>query len=278
MSENEKSILLVPLFNFDSNIKSLKLDDKINLKQISKNEIKQLRKVSGIQKNFWSYLHGVNYVLELDPVFYSRGKKFLMIHFKHPGVYKTLLSLRLLKPGEVSVSCSFWLKEDINQEGRDLGIALPFSLKKAKKSYFLEKKDIKTLRELLKCLQNIEKHKPYLSYLLSQFNKSYGIETPEDKIVEFITIFESIVYYHKKNLFNITGKTLGTTIGLMLGKNQNESEKIKQHFIDAYSIKNAKGYRNRDQRKEICEKININELSNYLEDCLRYILRKRLGA
>jgi len=277
MSENEESILLVPLFNFNSNVKSLKLDDGINLKRISKNEIKQLEKVfSGIQRLFWDSLCEVNYVLELDPLFYTRGKKFLMIHFKHPGVYKILLSLRLLKPGDVSVSCSFWLKQDINQKWKDLGIAWPFSLKKAENPYFLEMRDTETLRGLWKCLQNVEKHKPYLSYLLSQFNKSYGIETPEDKIVEFITIFESIVFYHKKNLFNITGETMGTTIGLMLGKNQDESKKINQNFINAYAIKNAKGYRNREQLKEIRVKIDIDGLSICLEEYLRNILRKRL--
>ena len=269
MSEHKEHISIVPLNNFDSNVQSLKLDDGICLRRISNDELKKLRETfSGSRSMLMIALTNVNFVLEMNALVSIEGKSVILFDHTQPRVQNIILALRLLKPGDVTVSCGFLLDE--NREAS--GLAGPSFPIVSQNRYLLEQEDTDRLVELWKKLQTIQKDKPQLHFPLYQFNKAFEEKFGADKIVDYMVVLESIVFYKEKKSIEPAGKVIGIAIGMLLGNNQNERNKIKKTFEKAYEIRNAKVHGNVEKLKKYQK--DIERLSVQVEGYLRCALRR----
>lgn len=271
MSEYEGHISIVPLNNFDSNVQSLKLEDGICLRRISNDELKKLRDTfPGSRGMLRIALTNVNFALEMNALVSVEGESIVLFAHMQPRVQNTLLASRLLKSGDVTVSCGFLLDENRKAYGL-AGPSLPII---SQNRYFLKQEETDRLVELWKKVQNIEKAKPQLHYPLHLFTKSFDVKSPEDKIVDYMTIFDSIVFHNEKRTIEPAGNVIGIAIGMLLGNNQKERTKIKETIIEAYRVRNAKVHGNTDKLKKLRDKLDIKKISLHTKDYLRRTLRK----
>ena len=271
MSKGKESTSLVPLNNFDSNIESLRLDDEICLRRISSDELKKLRySNSGVHSMLWIALTDVKYVLEMSALVQIGGETVILFDHKQPRVSNTILALRLLKTGDVTVSCGFLL----DQKGRVSGFTLPPLITPSHNPYFLKQAEIEALKDLRKSLQNVEKDKPYLRFPLFQFTRTFDWKFSVDRIVDFMTIFESIVFHNEAKSIEPAGKVIGISIGMLLGNNQKDRDEMKKMFIKSYSVRNARVHGNVKELKKLQRKHDIGKLSGSMEDYLRRVLKK----
>lgn len=273
MSENARALLwVVPLNNFSSNIETLKLDDGIYLRSISNDERNKLRdSFPGYHEMLTTALTDVNYVLvlEMKTLVPIEGEIAFRLD-RQPGVHNTILALRLLKSGDVVTSCGFLLNRSWEVSALT-GLSFPeFS----PNPYILEQKEARTFRRLWKTLQNVKEDKPHMDFPLFQFTRSFDKKNSEDKIVDYMTCFESLIFYNEPRTIEPAGKVIGIAIGMLLGTNQEARDKIKDTFINAYLVRNAKVHGNIGNLKKLRESQDVSKLSTFVEDYLRRALRK----
>lgn len=255
MSENVVS--LTPLLNFDSEIELLKLSEKLCLRRAEDNELSNL--LDKLTRDITNYLPllEAKFVLEdkIEPLSYKR-------------MIEIILALRLLKAGDVHVLGTFHL--------RRMGVSLGryeeldrfffpesiYGLKKAETSYFTQ---------LWKKVQDAGS-RTYLQYPLHKFMEAYDRLSFDDRIVEYMIAFESLVFYGRDRAIEPAGEVMGISIGMLVGNNQKERSRIKKTLVEAYKLRNAKVHGN-VKRLESWKR-DMRQLSTEVEECLRRSLRK----
>jgi hypothetical protein len=79
-------------------------------------------------------------------------------------------------------------------------------------------------------------NKPHLKFPLEKFAETYEKITPEDKIVDFMIAFESLVFYDAGNLAH-KKIPMAIAVSMLLGKNQKERSRIRNRMTAAYNKK-----------------------------------------
>jgi len=269
---SEEVLLIFPLNNFSSDVELLKLDDRTCLRRANSNEIQKLiGSASEYRAVMRDALRSVNCVIETR-IMYDELSPDLTAEW--PYLRDIVLALRLLKAGDVHVSCSFWL-----QENKIIGVNLPssFDLLFSENPYFLKKEETASFEGLWKKVQKSKENKPYFEFPLTQFTKAFEERASgmsSDAIVDYIVAFESIVFYEEGRSIEPAGKVIGRAIGMLLGKNEKERKRIKKTLTEAYEIRNAKVHGNLKKLKKYQKAVN--EVSISVENNLRCALRKFL--
>jgi len=273
MGENEGTVSIIPLNNFDSNTELLRLDEGISLKRISKDELTRLIDAFPHSRSMLRIvLSSINYVIEMSARVRIGDEEVIIFDHGQPRMHDIILALRLLKSGDVIALCGFLL--DQNREA--YGLAGPSLPKISQNPYFLDQKEVETFKELWKKLRNVKESKPYLSFPLFSFNRTFEEKSPPDRIVDYMTVFESLVCYKEKRMFQPAGRVIGTVVGMLLGNNQTERAEIKEALINSYEVRSAKVHGNLERLQKLQQKIAIDELSMCVANYLRYFLRKFL--
>ena len=174
------------LANFGSKIKRLEIDSETCLRKMNKRELAKVKKLADRYNQMQKLsLLRATHALELH------GKDGLTLS------EKPVLALRLVKRGDVKYSVSF----RTHAQGKGIRvIATGFGkLDLSLNGYSLRKTEIKELQELWKYVREVD-NKPYLKFPLEKFMESYEKQSPEDRIVDFMITFESIVFHDVKDL------------------------------------------------------------------------------
>jgi len=260
---------LVPLVNFDSEVKIVRFNNDVILRPIDDAELQRIKKTfPPFQSFLMRALSNVKYGLEMKAEMIVKGQRIAPIYDTNlPNVTNTILALRLLKAGKVSPSCAVLLKQNqvasLSQSSQ--------SFFPSDNPYYLKKEEIPELKEIWKKIINIENEKPDLRFPLFRFNKTFdGIDT--NPILEHMITFESLVFHGEKKSIEPAGNVIGIAIGMLIGKNQQERDTVKKSLIKASKIRNALVHGNLEKIKKYQD--DFFKTSIEIEDYLRRALRK----
>ena len=170
---------------------------------------------------------------------------------------KTLLALRFLKEGYVSIHKIFLISYDNKSAGID-GDYEPLMV--ADSIYYLTPKDIPNLKDLLNHLMKIDWVK-HFSYGIAcyRFGKSYD-EKLSNKLIDLYIGLEAL--FCKKDVRN-KGEKIGISCSDLLGESDSNKEIIKNTIIEGYRIRNSVVHGNSE------DVVKILEICPILEDYLR---------
>jgi hypothetical protein len=259
MSEVKKFPWIVPLYNFDSDAGLVTLHKSLRLRRVESDELENL--MAKLTRHVEPYL----LLLEAKYVLEDR-----IGHHSMKDVHDMIVALRMLKAGDFKILVAFHLHE---RDRMSLGIyddihKVSFS----SNPYFLEKREIADSIELWKKMQD-RTSKQYLDFPLGKFMEAYDREGFDDKIVDYMVAFESLVFHHVEG-----GDTqrictpMAIAISMLLGNSKDERDTIRKNMQDAYDVRSAKvhGY----VKKPKGRKEDIRQLSMQVEDYLRRALRR----
>jgi hypothetical protein len=266
-------VWIVPLHNFDSDVECVSFNERVSLRRITNDELNALTEapldmVSGfpLGRIHRMVFSETKYVLEDRE---AVSPKYVNQWLSDEGL---ILTLRLLKAGDVKVTNAFVLRK--NRVSRSLGSAFksPFP----RRDYFLRKEEVEPLKELSKGLETLAS-KPQLRFPLKKFTESYGKTTTEDKIVECIIAFESIVFLGVNNVFSHTGTIVGMSVGMLLGESQAERDKIRETMEQMYVLRNCIVHGNAEKLAKHTQKEKeklAGDAEEYLRQTLRSLIEK----
>jgi hypothetical protein len=266
---SEKLVSIIPLNHFESDIKKIRLNDKVHLRRMRKHDIVKIKdSFLTVRAVLGEVLKSANYLLEIKledeySSTWTHGSSF---------VRDVVLALRLLKVGDVSVSCAFLMraKDKALLSCTMPSIRSPIPLRPVN-PYVLEKKEVADFKMLWKRVQKIA-WKPYLYLPLSKFMEAYEKDTPDEKILDYTIALESLVFYKEDKPIHYTGNVIGIAIGMLLGENQNQRDQIKATLVEAYKVRNAKVHGNMEKLRSLLK--NIERLGLESEEYLRSALRR----
>jgi len=255
----EEVVWIVPISNFDSDTKLVRFSERLCLKRISRTKLENLLgKLTSDVTLFLSLLEA-KYVLENRIVPPS-------IKDERNDV---ILALRLLKAGDLIVLAAFHTRkgnrvclrtyDDLNR------MLLPSN------SYFLKSEETTDLIELWKIVRN-RTPKSYLEFPIRKFMEAYDKQGFDDRIVDYMLAFESIVFHGRDRSIQPAGEVIGIAIGMLLGDNLKDRTKIKKTLEKAYELRSAKVHGNVKKLRNFGQ--NIKTLSMDVEDYLRRALRR----
>lgn len=264
MDRKERLALVYILINFDGDEILLRLNETMSIKRIDETWLEdllsQLADKFSITYPAFHQVHDAKFALEIRGGFENEKMK-----------HDVVLALELLKCEDLDVSGAILL-----ENGKPRAVDLtPIKLTRSKgKSYYLKKEETTLFMRLWRKIQLLDNGKPNLRFPLSQFSKALDQEHSEDRIVDCMTAFESIVFHNEPKSIEPAGKVIGTAIGMLLGNNQKDRDKIKEMFVKSYSVRNAKVHGNVKALKTLQRKHDIDEVSDFIEDYLRRVLTK----
>jgi len=255
---SEERVSIVPLFNFDGDVESMKLTDGVCLRRTENRELEGLlEKVTR---------HIIAYAPLLEP-------KYILEDKTQPHSMKrvddTILALRLLKAGSVQTAATFHLR---NKNRVTLTIYRDLaSVIFPKNPLFLKNEDTPDFIRLWHKVQDLGS-KQYLEFPLKIFTETYKEEVPEDRVVDYMVAFESLAF---RNVGDIgrKGTSLAIAISMFLGNSKKERDMIREDMKKAYDVRNAKVHALLEKLEEFREQ-NIGELAVRIENCLRLSLRR----
>lgn len=180
-----------------------------------------------------------------------------------------LLALRLLKAGDVRGPVAFQLKGD---RERHLTSA-PFDTNiLSNNTYCLNEEEIADFKAIWnKCRQSLAS-KFNLDYPISKFMEAYEKNKPDERILDCIIAFESLIFHNRDQAIEPSGEVIGIAIGMLLGNTQKERDEIKKKLMDAYKVRNAKVHGNIKQLEKYRK--GMDQLSVKVEEYLRCTLRR----
>jgi hypothetical protein len=259
MSEEEEYTWIIPLVNFKSEINRLEIDSETCLKKMNRRELAKVKILADNYNQMQKLsLLAATHALELH------GKDALAL------AEKPVWALRLMKRGDVKYSVSFRIYargKGIRAVATGYG-KLDFSMN----VYSLCETETRDLQQLMPFVRGLDK-KPYLKFPIEKFTETYEKINSEDKIVDFMITFESLVFYDAGDLGR-KGTSMAIAVSMLLGKNQKERSRIRSKMITAYDIRNAKVHGLARKMEEYRKKEIIPELAVEVEDYLRRSLRK----
>jgi len=261
-------LLIVPLYNFDSDKKLIELSDRLCIRRIHRKEIQRLvYKIPApdYHEAILSELSSLKYVIEEKVEADSVNAKTL----ESETISDAFYALTLLKKGYVDIPFSFLFdkKEDLIHS-----LGCNFGIRYSESPYFLRKGELTDFLRLFKKLQ-ILTIDSYLRFPLREFAHALEINILEEKIVHYVIALESLVFYREDNSIEPAGKVIGIAVGMLLGNNQNERERIKNALYEAHQIRNAMVHGNLKKLKKFTDE-KIEHLRVEVEDYLRRVLRK----
>lgn len=265
---NEQLVTIVPLVNFDCDTDFVRLDSSLCLKRISHKEVAGLiRLAPGYRFPLEDVLVDVKYIIEKklsrDDVDDAEFSSYAA---------RVVLALRLLKEGSIAIPTAFRL--DSSRKSSSVSEPTPRTrvIPGFSPLYLLKEEEIPVFKNIWRKLQDVKKEKPHLDFPLAQFAKSFEDIYPEDMVVDCVIALESLVFHKERESIQQAGRVIGIAIGMLLGKNQQEREKIKEKLTKAYAARNAIVHGNMPKIQKYEQEI-LGIMSD-TQGCLREALRK----
>lgn len=256
--QNEEKPWIVPLYNFDSDIGSLRLDETICFRRKRKDELPD------------------NLVIRLDTAlkiaidFSEYVLEFRMRNFDFHELERIIFALRLMGSGDVKAYNAIRLAHADEKEGSMILTTFYSQNVYSARTYFLKGEASRNLADIWKKLRDVAS-KEYLDFPLRLFMNTYETNIPVEKIVDYMTIFESLTFYGRDKAIEPAGEVIGIALGMMLGKDEHERSEMKEILTEAYRVRNARVHGN---LKKLPQPQEIAKLAMKVEDCVRFTLRK----
>jgi len=174
----------------------------------------------------------------------------------------------LFKTGDVQISSLCGFERGHTQIHNWTFFSFP---KLSHNGYFLKKDEAADFIQLWKKLQNIATN-PRFDFPLKRFMDTYEEKMAEDKIVDGMVAFESIVFRNVKEIGH-KATPLAIAIAMFLGNSQKERDEIRKAMLDAYDIRNARVHALLGKLQHY-KRQNIERLAIKVQDYLRSALRR----
>jgi len=273
------------LLGFDSEVEEIDLGDGLKIRKTSKDEIVELWRESNSFRALVEFfpeisLRGtpVKYVLELsiEAPKIADNEKY-EVEPADTTFEKVVSALRLFKGGwldypfireRVTSTFPSGSHYTMGMKGRGIPSEIPLGI-----SYRLSKKETEEFKEFYKRIdQKIDCSK----IPLKRFNETYKRVNLEDKLIDYMIAFEALFLRGTK--ITPTGHTIGIASSLIIGKNDDEREEIKDFLIKAYSIRNDIVHGSEYETEPIVrgKRYTFNDFVSKTEDYLRESIKKLL--
>jgi hypothetical protein len=158
----------------------------------------------------------------------------------HKALGKTVLALRLLKPGYIAGNFIFDVAVRLAERNQLISWTIEAKQRTHSHgpSYALQSSEIPELANLLKKIQNIdiEKHKS-LRIACKRFQQSYEENNPEDKIIDLIIGLKAL-FSDGPGIIQ-RGETLSNDCAHLLGDNETDEYEIKHVMNDAILLRDS---------------------------------------
>jgi hypothetical protein len=267
--ETDSVAVIVPILNFDCDRDRIKLDSSLSIRRTYTNEIENMVKKFPRYPMLKSALNDTRFVIDKK----GSSTEIYKENFspETADAERITLAFRLLKVDKIWMPTSFYVSAD------SLYISNPAPVVKAEVGdySFLPKEEIGEFKTLWKALKKIDTKKPQLVFALSQFNRSFEDFT-EEKFVDYITSFESIVFGRGTNAPSPYGRTIGIAIGMLIGKNEQERTSIEQKLNEAYETRNKVVHGHLRYKLDDADYEARLNLLAFTKECLILSLRKLL--
>ena len=270
MSKIKEYTSLVPLALFDSDVDVINLSDNLCIRRTNHTELESLiKRAVGFQAALESVLFELEYVIEKKMIIDTTKPWFLP--WKEDSVHVTDIvnALRLFKEGHVETPTAFLFDSENSVYG--LSNETP-SVRRFEDYYFLLQHEVESFKALWFKVQNLASEKSTLKFPLFHYNRAFYRDTDEEVLLDYLIAFESLIFGGEKNSIEPAGKVIGIAIGMLLGTDKKQRDKIKRTFVDAYKIRNAYVHGNLDKLTDYKE--IISEVTFCIEDYLRNSLRR----
>jgi len=231
VTQRGKKFTVCPIFNFElkeESAQEFQISDKIRLRRIKKDELAKMKKLpfSYFLGESYALLNWQTFVFEIESDSFDESERL---------VYKVLLAMRLFKTG--SVFCKhFWIEENSGiRQFFSINPPLPW----AKSNYLLTINEIEEIKGLLEKIIQIELEKnTSFRVACERFSRSFEERRYDDKIIDLAIAFESLFTDKNTSRSNVMGQFIGLGCSMLIGKNREERNEIKQFFIKAFDIRN----------------------------------------
>lgn len=254
---------VIPLFNFDSAESEVVLAENIKIRKVRTRELNEIR-------NFAYTLNPIetrnfSFVLEITKRFRER------VDYLWRETEQVLTALRLLKKGKVYRKADFYRTNE--WEWPKLSSAAgPFEISHPTlggKKLTLESKEIQPLKDIF-CI--IQKPPSQLELAIKRFQKTYQKADEDDKIIDFMIAFESLVFRGEQS--EERNLPIAISISMLLGVNTKERDEIRTNLKVAYALRNGIVHGNMNLVKKITSKKPIDKINEELEEYLRRSIKK----
>lgn len=271
MAKTGDIIVLVPVVNYDLATVRIQLTNTLAIRQISASELDTLMKHTPEYYRELNHAIGkAKFVIErrINPDKVDRYWSYVVLE----QTDKINLALRVLGLEPMRMPVAFCLTIDSSYFENFMADHRTLE----EKHHILTKDQILELKSVWRSLQGAEKKKPYLQFALSQFATSSG-HSNEEKFIDYITAFESIVFARGTNAPYPYGRAIGIAIGMLIGRSERERLSIEQRLNEAYEIRNKVVHGHLRYKLGDPDSEHLEKLLNFTEGCLVKCLRKLLA-
>jgi len=222
----------MPLFSFQSAIKSVKLDNDVWIIPISKQEIRAM------QRDRITIIDD----FEIETISHALKTEILRdeaseVNRVNDYFEKVLLSLRLFKSGDINQKVTFFKRK------KEPGTRAFWKMKTVPyvslRPYQLKEDEIGEFNKLLNKVTALDqKKRGDLSLPIHRFSKTYD-DSFEDKYIDLIIAMESLVLLKGKGegRSNIKEK-IAIGVSMLIGRTYSEKRKVRLLVEKAYEIRN----------------------------------------
>lgn len=270
MSEEIKNVIvIVPILNFDCDEDLIKLENTLSIRRTYSNEIEDMIKQLPNYPMLRSEIGDTKFVIERKGFSTEISREYFSAGTA--DAKRITSAFRLLNINKVSMPTSFYVSVD------SLYISNPHPKRKALAGEYsiLAGGQVEEFKLLWKALKGAEKRKPHLAFALSQFNRSFE-DRDEEKFIDYITAFESIVFGRGTNPPSPYGRAIGIAIGMLIGRNEKERAAIEGKLNSAYEIRNKVVHGHLRQKLDAADDETLWDLLVFTKECLILSLTKLL--
>ncbi len=228
-------IILCPLFNFESEVEKLSIDNGLIIRRLREEEQNDLlNSLKPFYEDVYYHIRDIKFVIEFQTI---RARLHLPIQSvsDDPLIDAAILSLRLLKKGAIWGAINFsmdslpWKTDKITSSRRKYPGPIPHGDK-----YILKADEISQLEKLYliskKVLRSdfLNKYR-HISTAIKWFNKSYNEEDHENRFIWSIFLVEALC-----SEIGDTKHKISNRIAMCVGKDGADKIRIRNEFEKIY--------------------------------------------
>lgn len=275
---------LATLNNFQMEIEGIELNPKFFIIKIPKEEREKMLSRSS-QFGLFSAHHVMpfnEYAFEL----YTKASKVIGDGSSDPEVGnmpsqlaskqfdEACSALRLFKKGAINYNYIEMKTTSWQPHGGSYTVGSAVSRPSIGTRYILSKEEIQSFLKFWKFFQKVrQKRRPRIENALRRFNFGYERVRPEDKLIDYLIGFESLLLKPKEQ--QELGYRLGLRGSILLGKTSDERKRIFKELRTAYGERSniVHGRAIKEIVKIGTEKIQFNEFVDRVEEHLRLAIK-----
>ena len=255
-------------------VKGIDLIDGVRIRLISKEDLEDIKT--------WPAFHPPSILELISPRMFVLEKHIEVENERgfdlHKAMQSIILSLRLLKGGIVFGSYVFQV---LLSKKRQL---TSWSYEEDHprtdfRTYILNFEEVPRLKKLAKKIRHMDFSKRRsLDLACRRFQRAYEEKDAEDRLIDLMIAFEALFLKGEKGVPS-KGKLIAVACSILLGKNEEERDEIKQTLVKAYSIRNSIVHGSEYSRIESDDKGEVYidalpDLVSQVEDYLRESIKK----